>query len=65
MDTLRPTAFGETGVFTKREQNKYVIKVRIPKVLRIDDLNNRIITPHTKKTKMVYHNPIKLHTIKK
>lgn len=65
MDTLRPTAFGETGVFTKREQEKYVIKVRIPKGLRVDDFNNRIITPETKKTKMTYRNPIKLQTIKK
>jgi len=49
MDTLRPTEFSETGCFKKHEQERYVIKTRLPQVKRIDDLHNHIITPHAKK----------------
>ena len=51
MDTLRPTEFLDTGVFTLKEQNKYVIKTRQPQLKTIDDLNQNIITPNVRKQK--------------
>lgn len=64
MDTLRPTEFSDTGVFTKSEQERYVIKTKLPQVKRIDDLHNHIITPHPKK-KINFKNPTNSNTMLK
>jgi hypothetical protein len=56
MDTLRPTEFSETGCFKKNEQERFVIKTRLPQVKRIDDLHNHIITPNPPK-KINFKNP--------
>ena len=64
MDTLRPTEFLDTGVFTLKEQNKFVIKTRPPQLKTIDDLNQNIITPNVRKQKMILVNPRKLITLK-
>ena len=61
MDTLRPTEFSETGVFSKMEQERFLIKTRLPQVKRIDDLHNHIITP-TPKKKINFKNPTKSDT---
>ena len=63
MDTLRPTEFSDTGVFTKSEQDRYVIKTKLPQVKRIDDLHNHIITPHSKKIN--FKNPDNSNTMLK
>ena len=64
MDTLRPTEFSDTGVFTKSEQGKYVIITRPPQLKRFDDLNNNIITPKAKRVKMTFQNHNKPATMK-
>jgi hypothetical protein len=68
MDTLRPTEFSDTGVFTPSEQSKYVIITRKPQLKTIDDQNLSIITPKAKKIKMIFQNdkkPQTMRTIKK
>jgi len=60
MDTLRPTEFSETGCFKQNEQERFVIKTRLPQLKRIDDLHNHIITPKAKKIN--FKNPTKSHT---
>jgi hypothetical protein len=43
------------------EQERFLIKTRLPQVKRIDDLHNHIITP-TPKKKINFKNPTKSDT---